>query len=472
MAITIVGDSRLFAEPSNGSRVQERRTLHERFMGRLSVNPGLNSRMVSYRGNRNAPGFRWMKYKEAFSIELIEQLLERVQPASVLDPFSGLGTCPLVAAGRGLSATGIEIVPVGLLAANAIAVAANGVRSDTFVQAATSLIDHIDSNRAIGSEHIFPHVRITKRAFPAETELALAKARQFISRISDPNIVTMLNLACMSVLESVSYTQKDGQYLRWDQRSGKSLNSHFRKRSILEFKDALGQRLREMIEDIVVLRDCYGRGIPNFVRGSSLDHLTTLSSGSFDMVITSPPYANRYDYTRIYALELAWLGYNQEGFKTLRQNMLSATVENKSKKEWLLKEYPDPSMARSALSMYEKQGAVHEFLGILNESVVQLSNRHIVRMLEGYFLEMALIVAELGRIVKPGGIVAMVNDNVQYHGEELPVDLILSDFAEESGFACDRIWTLPRGKGNPSQQMLRFGRREQRKCVYWWVREN
>ena len=413
-----------------------------------------------------------MRYKEGFSIELIEQLLERVKPLSVLDPFSGIGTCPLVAAGKGLSATGIEIVPVGLLAGHAIAVAANGLQSDTFVQAATSLLEHIDSNGAISSEHIFPHVRITEKAFPTETELALAKAREFISGISDPDIVTMLNLACMSVLESVSYTQKDGQYLRWDQRSGKSLSSQFRKKSILEFKDALELRLGEIVQDIVVLRDNYGRGVPDFVRGSSLDHLTTFPSGSFDMVITSPPYANRYDYTRIYALELAWLGYDQEGFKTLRQNMLSATVENKSKKRWMLEQYPNPGMARSAVGMYEKQGAVHEVLGILNESLDQLSNRHIVRMLEGYFLEMALVVAELGRIVKPGGTVVMVNDNVQYHGEELPVDLILSDFAEESGFACDHIWALPRGKGNPSQQMRRFGRREQRKCVYWWVREN
>ena len=30
----------------------------------------------------------------------------------------------------------------------------------------------------------------------------------------------------------------------------------------------------------------------------------------------------------------------------------------------------------------------------------------------------------------------MVNDNVQYHGEEVPVDLILSDYAEQSGFTC------------------------------------
>ena len=64
----------------------------------------------------------------------------------------------------------------------------------------------------------------------------------------------------------------------------------------------------------------------------------------------------------------------------------------------------------------------------------------------------------------------MVNDNVRYHGEEAPVDLILSDFAEQSGFRCATIWTLQRGKGNSSQQMGRFGRREIRKCVYHWVR--
>ena len=472
MPVTILGDLALLAHSSNDGSVQERRSLHERFVGRLSVNPLITPRMVSFRGNHAAPGFRWMKYKEGFSVEMVELLLERAQPSSVLDPFSGIGTCPLIAAGKGLSAIGIEIIPVGFLAGNAIAVAANRLQFGTFSQAGASLLEYIDTSREIRSEHAYPHVRITEKAFPPDTESALAKAREFISSTKDADIVTMLNLACMSVLESVSYTQKDGQYLRWDQRSGKSLNSQFQKKSILKFKDALERRLVDMVQDIDTLRDRYGRGAPDFIRGSNLDSLSTFPSGSFDMVITSPPYANRYDYTRIYALEIAWLGYNDEGFKRLRQSMLSATVENKSKREWLLEKYPNPGIVRSAISMYENQGAVQEVIGILNESLDQLSNRHVVRMLEGYFLEMALVVAELGRIVKPGGTVVMVCDNVQYHGEELPVDLILSDFAEESGFVCEHIWKLPRGKGNPSQQMRRFGRREQRKCVYWWVREN
>ena len=206
------------------------------------------------------------------------------------------------------------------------------------------------------------------------------------------------------------------------------------------------RRLDEMAEDIEELKKRYGKGVPKFIAGSSLRYLRQLPSDSFDMVITSPPYANRYDYTRTYALELAWLGYDHQAFKTLRQAMLSATVENKPKRQWLIDTYGDSGLLRSAITTYEQQGAVREVIGLLKENLNELSNPHIVRMLEGYFLEMAVTVAELGRIVRPGGVVIMVNDNVQYHGEELPVDFILSDFAEQSGFTCEHIWVLPRRK--------------------------
>lgn len=64
----------------------------------------------------------------------------------------------------------------------------------------------------------------------------------------------------------------------------------------------------------------------------------------------------------------------------------------------------------------------------------------------------------------------MVNDNVRYAGEEVPVDLILSDVAESFGLVTDQIWTLGRGKGNSSQQMGVHGRSELRKAVYVWRR--
>ena len=153
--------------------------------------------------------------------------------------------------------------------------------------------------------------------------------------------------------------------------------------------------------------------------------------------------------------------------------MLTATVENKSKYEWLQQIYSgDDTILKKARKMHLQQAALTEVIEILERKSHELSNKHVIRLLEGYFFELAIVIAELGRIVRPGGTVIMVNDNVQYHGEEVPVDFILSDFAEQCGFSCTDIWMLPRGKGNSSQQMAKFGRKEIRKCVYRWVRND
>ena len=98
----------------NGGSALERQKLEKRFEGRLAVNPLLTRKAVSYQGNRNVPGFRWMKYKEGFSQSLVERLLDEFRPSAILDPFAGIGTTPLIAAGRGLRATGIEIMPVAI----------------------------------------------------------------------------------------------------------------------------------------------------------------------------------------------------------------------------------------------------------------------------------------------------------------------------------------------------------------------
>lgn len=455
----------------NGGRVQERQSLERRFGRRIEVNRALTRKIVSYQGNRRIPGLRWMKYKEGFSRSLVERFIQEFQPTNVLDPFCGIGTTPLVATARGLRATGIDIMPVGVMVGDGIAAAANGLSREKFAAAGTALLDSICSGAEAAPEHSFPHVRITAAAFPAETEIAIAKARRFVDAVEDASIKKLLNLACMTVLEDVSYTRKDGQYLRWDHRAARKLRSKVDKGPILTLERAVGDRLFDMTQDIAMLQQENGGGYPVFQIGSSLEKLRFLPSGGFDMVITSPPYANRYDYTRTYALELAWLGYDQDAFSDLRQSMLTATVENRSKREWLQATYGgDSSLLADAIQVYEAQGAIHEVLAILNQHIDELGNRHVIRLIEGYFLEMAIIIAELGRILRPGGTVIMVNDNVQYHGEEVPTDLILSDFAEQLGFRCEKIWMLPRGKGNSSQQMRRFGRREIRKCVYIWGR--
>ena len=446
---------------------EARRSLYDRFADRISVKHELSRKLVSYQGNKKVPGLRWMKYKEGFSARLVEDLLGQTEAKTVLDPFSGTGTAPLAAGSMGLVATGIEIMPVGNLSARAVVAAANGLNYVSFFQSSQKLINSLSSN-SYEVDLLFHHIPITERAFPKETEQDLAKARKFVAEVHDPSLHTLLTLACVSVLEEISYTRKDGQFLRWDPRSGRNVSQKLHKSELPTLAQALQKRLSEIMNDIPELQRKYGGATPTFVNGSSLTELKKLPDESYDAVVTSPPYANRYDYTRTYALELVYLGYDADRLKKLRQELLSATVENRSKRELLLREYGETPLLKHAFRMTENQAALQEALHVLRQEAHNLSNRNVILLVENYFTEMALIVNELARLVTPGGSVFMVNDNVRYHGQEIPVDLILSDFAEQSGFRCEAIWTLNRGKGNSSQQMGRFGRQELRKCVYHW----
>ena len=82
-----------------------------------------------------------------------------------------------------------------------------------------------------------------------------------------------------------------------------------------------------MLHNMDALKREYGGGRPEFAIGSCLEILREIPDASFDMVITSPPYANRYDYTRAYALDLAWRGCGQDDFSNLRQSIVRLQVD-------------------------------------------------------------------------------------------------------------------------------------------------
>ena len=112
------------------SKRAKRDELQRRFADRLVVREELSRKFVSYQGNKTQPGLRWLRYKEGFPADLVRDALNKADGA-VLDPFAGIGTTPLIAGGAGREAAGIEIMPVGIHAAHAISLAANGVKAET-----------------------------------------------------------------------------------------------------------------------------------------------------------------------------------------------------------------------------------------------------------------------------------------------------------------------------------------------------
>jgi DNA repair protein RadC len=460
---------------SSGNGTAARDALYDRFANRLEVNPSLTRQLVSFQRSKTTPFYRWLKFKEAFSPDLVDYLFDahpipQRGDVSVLDPFAGTGTVLTRACVRQWHATGIELLPVGTQALKA-RLLADAVDLTAFDRTLDRLrgVNWTNGN----SPQDFPHLRITKDAFSPTTEKHISFYLKFADGIEDRDVAFLFRFACMSVLEDVSFTRKDGQYLRWDHRSGREHSQQFDKGPVPHFPKAIMSRLADMRSDLVKRNGgTFSRNV-KIIEGSCLYELSKLPAETFDKVVTSPPYCNRYDYTRTYALELAYLGCGEEDIRRLRQTLLSATVENRSKRQQLQHFYDEMGAADrfAAISRaLDGQAALREILEILRAARErgELSNNNVPNLVENYFAEMAVVVFELARVLKPGGRVLMVNDNVRYQGEEVPVDLILSDFAEASGLETDRIWVLPRGKGNSSQQMGKWGRVELRKCVYSW----
>lgn len=464
----------------------ERNALLSRFLSKMTPNPALDRSLVSFQANRKVPFYSWFKYKEGFSASLVDSLVRkfRSNKGVLLDPFAGAGTALFVSRSLGWDSIGIEVLPVGPFVMEARQ-AAGKIKPKTF----RDTLDKLPMKgwaKYYDPDFAFAHIPITNGAFSPSTEHAIAGYRSFINRsVQNPSIRLLLDFAGFSVLESVSYTRKDGQYLRWDYRAKKERGgSKFNKGKIADFDTAIRQKLEDIYEDIAAgpqqpltlfaAEDApVSPGIMDLRIGSCLTELMELEIGSVDAVFTSPPYCNRYDYTRTYALELVYLGFDAQDVKALRQEMLSCTVENRCKLATLESNYVKKGRLRDftrTVRMFERQAALREVLDILEDlgAQGQLNNANIPRLVKNYFFEMCFVINELSRLLRKGGEVVMINDNVRYGGEEVPVDLILSDFAESCGLRVKHIWSLARGKGNSSQQMGLHGRTELRKCVYVW----
>ena len=432
----------------------------------------LTRSLVSFQANKGRAIYRWYKYKEAFSAELVEYFLGRhgLSSGRLLDPFAGSGTALFAAGALGMKAEGIELLPIGqkiIETKKLIDCELQPGDIETITRWAAKRPWHEGRSARPINE-----LRITKGAYPADTAESIGK---YLASSERENAATkaVLLFALLCILESVSYTRKDGQYLRWDYRSGRRRGKKlFDKGRILSFDDAIKAKLTQIVSDLGATGDradlfsaTPSRAEVVLHSGSCLEIMPLLKSAAYDCILTSPPYCNRYDYTRTYALELALLGVDEAGLLKMRQEMLSCTVENRAKDLVAI----NPKWEH-AIAVAGEQRLLQTILRYLDSQreLDLLNNTGIPRMVRGYFYEMACVIAECARVLKRGAPLIMVNDNVRYAGASVSVDIILSEMAEQLGFTAENILVLPNGKGNSSQQMGAHGRDQLRKCVYVW----
>jgi hypothetical protein len=170
---------------------------------------------VTYVPNKQAPIHRWFQYKEGFSYKLVEMFLHEFDADPdkhrILDPFAGCGTTLVVAQQMGFGAWGIDILPVAVFVSRVKLRQA----SEYDMPQLKTAIEHLRQLPFHPPTGAAPQdVRIIHLAYDPDVLDQILFFKEQIQQVENIAIREFLLLGLMAVLEKVSYTSKDGQYLR------------------------------------------------------------------------------------------------------------------------------------------------------------------------------------------------------------------------------------------------------------------
>ncbi len=420
-----------------------RQELEHKFKNLIHEELKLGS-LVSYVGNKNIPFLRIYRYKEAFAFDFVTDFLSRFEADSddyVFDPFSGLGTTMYTSMICGIPSMGIDKLPIAYFTSKTLPLLLL-LKENELKEIWTSQIPKIQKSEPAEVALDFP---IMKVAFDEKTLLTLRKLKSTINDLSFPYRDILL-LLFFSILEECSFTSKDGQFLRLKRDKKTSSPIAAMNRKVAQVEEDV-RRMKMLSSDIP--KD--EKFMPDVYPADTRDLSDITFKKRPTIIITSPPYANRYDYTRTYALELCFhFVQNFEELKAIRFGILRSHIESKIRKDEVP---PHP--------------VIKEVVEILGRK--KLNNPKIPSMITTYFIDMQKVISEWFKVLAPGAKVAMVVDNVRFEGELIPVDLVLSEMAEEAGFEVKDI-IVARYKGNSSQQMKKYGRVPVRESIVIWER--
>ena len=358
---------------------------------------------------------RWFNYKEGFSPILVQKIFDEYNlgPNShVCDPFCGAGTTLAVAKANSIHSYGFEVNPFAAFITRvktADYTEQDIVTFKSYIQALNSLDTSILMQ--------LPENEYLCRIFDPDMLQIQLCIRSYISSLSAGNSKSLLYFCWLCTLEDCSQFRKAGNGLK---KRTKPLDYG----SLSPFEYAYQKILdkaKAIVDDFSLDDNGY---VPLVFEESATTMSNNISPNSLDLVLFSPPYANCFDYTKIYYLEL-WFG----GF--IDSASMQKDIRMKSVRSHCHATWPE------RYKQFYLRELNDDILPLLREQ--ELWTDRIPDMLNGYFADMEEVLKNVYTTLKKGGHCDIVVSNSAYAGIIIPTDIFLAMIAEKIGFKVIRI---------------------------------
>lgn len=385
---------------------------------RLETNNGKADLTSTFADNMKLPIHKWYRYTAGFSASWVREVIKQQNGRNVLDPFGGSGTVMIEGEFAGVDSIGVEAHPYVYRIAKAKLTWQ--IDPQKFKFAAKRLLEKAKGKNIIKTDY----PTLIQKCYPKEIiqKLEALKVAWFESK--DKEEIKELNwFVITSILRTTSPVgTAQWQYIQPRKSKGK----------VIDVFHAFEAKVYEMCQDMVNMQRKYPNASKGQVLMEDARYMPSVPDGWADLVITSPPYANNYDYADATRLEMTFWG-DIDGWGDLQEKVRRFLVTACTQHVTNLKDKVDEMLGSPLLSPIHQ-----ELLNVYKElSETRLTrggkkNYHL--MILAYFRDLAQVFHELRRVTKEGCKVCFVVGDSAPYGIYVPVDKWLGELAVNAGF--------------------------------------
>ncbi|MBF0583325.1 MAG: hypothetical protein HQL80_03710 [Magnetococcales bacterium] len=378
----------------------------------------------------------WLRLTPAYSVKVVDELLAN-HPGKlvrVLDPFCGTATTALCAAARGHIVTTVEINPflVWLAATKTANYTATTIQ--TTRRACTEALALLKKRGFKPMAE--PPIHNIARWWSESNRAFLCRLRPAIEQVTTHNSserFLLLVAFCRTLifLSNASFNHQSMSFRSDDLAADIDLLSDLPG----QFQDDVSHVLLGAMHNSV--------GETRIIHGDAraLGQL----NDRFDLVITSPPYANRMSYIRELRPYMYWLGYLQNGRDAgeLDWQAIGGT--------W--------GIATSRLADWKPDGKawMPAWLRPTLDAIAHTDNANghlMANYIAKYAEDMWYHFSSLSGIMAPKGRVHYIVGNSTFYGNLLPTERLYADMLSTLGF-CE-IMATPIRKRNSKKELVEY----------------